>query len=127
MIADCQPELNLREKAARAVNRDSVEELCQLLRGRGWMKAADLSRLRPQWNERFIRLLANASEGRVLSYPGSPGYRLTEEVSQEDSGMIDHASAALIAQGRDMWRRGIRFRRIGALRRAEQALTGGGK
>ena len=116
----CQPELNLRQKSARAVNRDSVEELCGLLRGREWTTARDLQRLRPLWSERFIRLLANASEGRVLSYPGSPGYRLAEGAEIAE---IAHASAALIAQGKDMWRRGIIFRRLAGLRRAEEAIT----
>ncbi len=83
MIAE-QAELNLRTRAARAVNRDSVEELCQLLRHRGWMTVAHLRRLRPEWSERFIRALANASKGRVLSYPGSPGYRITIEASAEE-------------------------------------------
>lgn len=79
-----QAELNLRTKAARVVNRDSIEEFCQLLRHRGWMTVKRIQWHRPDWNERFIRLLANASKGRVLSHPGSAGYRLTIEASAEE-------------------------------------------
>ena len=117
MTPDCQPELNLRTKAARAVNRDSVEELCQLLRGRKWMTAREIQTYRPQWTERFIRALAEWSQRRVLSYPGSPGYRLTEELSAQEIEMLDHAGNSMISQGRQMARRGIGFRRLAALRR----------
>lgn len=101
MIAE-QAELSLRLKAARGVNRDSIEELCGLLQGRGWVTARDLRRLRPLWQDRFIRLLANAAGGRVLSYPGSPGYRLTGEASAEER---ECAVAKLRHQAREMGER----------------------
>ena len=106
---DCQPELNLRLKAARAVNIDSVAELCGLLRGRGWMTAKDVQTLRPAWGERFIRLLANAAGGSVLSYPGSPGSRLTAEASAEER---ERAVAKLRHQAREMGERASAIARV---------------
>ena len=121
MIAE-QAELNLRRKAAKAVNKDSVEEFCQLLRGRGgWMTARDVRRLRPLWTERFIRLLASASAGRVVSGPGLPGYMLTSEAAGE---VLEHAANALVAQGKLMEESGIAYRRILALRRKTEELQG---
>ncbi len=117
-----QAELQLRLKAARAVHKDSVAELCELLRGRGWRTARDLRRLRPQWSERFVRLLAGAAGGAVISFPGSPGYRLTAELTAAEIPELEHAAAALLAQAREMARRGIRYRRLAALRRAATAL-----
>jgi hypothetical protein len=112
-----QAELNLRTKAARGVNRDSVEELCQLLRGRGWTAAREIMRLRPEWNERFIRLLVRGAERRIMSYPGSPGYRLTAECTLEDIDEIARAGQVRIHQGRDMARTGIAFLRLAAAMR----------
>lgn len=117
-----QAELNLREKAARAVNRDSIEELCQLLRGRGWVTARELQAVRPQWNERFIRLLASAARPRILSGPGSPGYCLTDEASDAE---LEHAANCQKSQGRDMLRIGIKYSRIFALRKVTEAETRG--
>lgn len=125
MIAE-QAELNLRLRARRTVTQDAAEELYQLLRGRGWVTAAEIERLRPEWarpDHRFVRLLASAAQGRVLSFPGSPGYRLTAELTAEEIDQLDHAGNARISQGRDLMRSGIRLRRIAALRRAEITLT----
>jgi hypothetical protein len=119
-----QAELALRTSPALAgrVTRDSVAELCGLLRGRGWVTAREIQRWRPHWRDRFIRLLANESAGRIVSFPGSPGYRLAEDLPAHDIATLDHAAAALIHQGRDMVRRGIKFRRLAALRRAAAEL-----
>jgi hypothetical protein len=119
MIAE-QAELNLRAKAARGVNRDSIEELCQLLRGRGWVTSRQIQTLRPDWNERFIRLLARGSRARVVSGPGTPGYCLTDETDDAD---LEHAGRSLLSQGRDMSRSGIAYLRIFALRKKTQQVT----
>lgn len=105
--SDCQAELNLRTKAV--VTHDAVAELRGLLRGRGWVTAAELRGLRPKWSERFIRLLANASFGRVLSWPGSPGYRLTIEASAEER---EEAVAKLRHQALEMGERASAIARV---------------
>lgn len=116
-------ELPLRMKAAKAVNRDSVEELCGLLRGRGWVLCSHLRELRPDWNERFIRLLANTAGRRIVSGPGMPGYCLAEEVALDD---LIHAGRSLTSQGRMMMERGIGYMQLVALRRAQELMTSGG-
>lgn len=120
-LADLQPELNLRTEAARDVNADSVQELCGLLRGRGWVKADALLALRSEWprgeaGRRFIRKLASASGTRVVSGPGTPGYILAEEIPDEQLEQLLHAGRSMKSQGREMFRRGVRFLRLHALR-----------
>lgn len=70
----------LPEKAPR-VTENEIREMCGLLRARGWVIARDILRLRPGWNERKIRAIASRSGGRVISHPGSPGYRLAEQAT----------------------------------------------
>lgn len=120
LISHSQAELNLREKAARGVNRDSIAELCGLLRGRSWTTSKELQRLRPQWNERFIRLLARAARPAIVSGPGTPGYCLAEESNDAE---LEHAGRSQISQGRDMARSGIGYLRLLGLRRAAMQLT----
>ena len=71
-------------RAARGVSAENITQLCQLLRGHGWMTAREIRGLRPEWDERIIRRLASASGFRIISYPGSPGYRLAEEMTQAE-------------------------------------------
>ena len=118
----CEPELNLRMRAARGVSAENVTQLCQLLRGHGWMTAREIRGLRPEWDERIIRRLASASGFRIISYPGSPGYRLAEDMTQAEIEEMEHAGAAMISQARDMMHRGIRFKRLAAVRRLSNHL-----
>ncbi len=122
--ADFQPELNLRLRAARGVNADAIAELCGLLRGRGWVKARTLRRLRPAWTERHIRALASASGGRVISGPGTPGYRLAAEIADAELEAIAHAGRSQLSQGRHMARRGVAILRFVALRRKAAEPSG---
>jgi|SRR6187402_1955449 len=120
--ADDQAEMNLRTQAAALAEgiKARVEEFCQLLRGR-CLTAKQVEALRPEWaspDHRQVRLLAAASNGRVLSWPGSPGYRLTAEVAEEELAQIEHGSASLISQGREMIRKGLQLRRIAGARQA---------
>lgn len=103
------PELPLRLKAAgKQVTETDIAELCGLLRGRGWMSAEQIHSLRPKWGERFIRKLANASRGQVLSWPGSPGYRLTVEGSalerEEAIAKLRHQAVEMGARASDIAR-----------------------
>jgi hypothetical protein len=112
--SDLQPELALRERAQIDDASLAVNELCGLLRGRGWLMARELMALRPGWTERAIRAIASASGGRVVSGPGMPGYCLHDEVALDE---MEHAGRSLISQGRTMMRRGIEFLRQAKLRR----------
>jgi len=69
-------------QAAPEVSIEQVERLCSYLEGKGWVKAtvieAELKAADPDlsMNERVIRKIAECSDGRIFSYPGSPGYKL---------------------------------------------------
>ena len=106
-VSDLQPELELRLQAARSVNADAVQELCGLLRGRGWATARDLRALRPAWTERFIRAVANASKGHVIS--GQQGYALTGE---RPRGEGEHAASWMEHQANEMRQRAVEIRRV---------------
>lgn len=129
-VSDLQPELALRMRGARSVCEDSVNELCGLLRGRGWVTRRELERLRPQWKDgegRFIRELAEASNGAVISWPGSPGYRLTDGSTLADLDVdkaLDHAAAATISQMKKMARRVRAYRTARGLRIALREQLG---
>lgn len=102
-----QPELfTPRQKLTAQAGAD---ELCRILRGQGWMKASTIRLIRGDWSERAIRLFANASGGRVMSFPGSRGYRLTQEASAEER---DEAQAKLLHQAREMSDRASAIARV---------------
>lgn len=61
-----------------------VARLIGILAGRDWMTAARIRALEPAWDDRDIREIASASGGVVMSWPGSPGYRLTTEGSADE-------------------------------------------
>ena len=104
-----QPELlDQRPQAADA----DVRWLENLLRvASDWMTAAAILQMigRPPTddNKRWVRDLASRSEW-VLSGPGSPGYKHMEHSKAEE---IVHYKNALIGQGKDMIRRGIKIGR----------------
>lgn len=76
-----------------------VERLIAKLSGKGWLNASTLKPL-TGWNDRKIRAVANASNGRVIS--GQKGYRLTSEATRAE---IDHACNWLRHQATEMQRR----------------------
>jgi hypothetical protein len=57
--------------------------------------------------ERHVRAIASAAAPRIVSFPGSPGYKLWELCSVAE---IDHCIDALEAQGRDMIKRANVYR-----------------
>lgn len=81
-------------------------ELIRALRGRGWLTAAQL---RDQgFTDRELRDLVEHDEaGQVLSFPGSPGYKLFDESPIPEI----ERSIALKNQARRMLRRFIRYQR----------------
>lgn len=86
-------------------------------RGMPWMTAAQVvnaaaANLGLDWNDRDVRDFASASRA-VASAPGTPGYALAEALPPEK---LAHVAAALMSQGRVMFRRGARLQRIAALK-----------
>lgn len=109
------------EEASRAVSPEAVEVLlCGLADGR-WHSAEQLA----QWMsfgagdnaKRHVRALAAASDGRVLSYPGSPGYKLTMLSTPEDMNPL----ARTRHQAKQMIARTIEIERVWHGRKMENA------
>ena len=108
-----QPELNLTTPAPR-VSDEEVRTLCAVLRCKGWLRAAEIAddlahesndpARRLHWSDRKIRAIAEASDGAVVSYPGSPGYKLFDEASEAE---IAHAIQAMCSQGKRMIERSL--------------------
>ena len=93
--------------------------LLDVLTGAGWLTAEQVA-LKPSflahyegrdqaYVERRIRAIANRTDGAVISYPGSPGYRLTLEATIEE---IQAATAALRHQAGEMSKRALQIDRV---------------
>jgi hypothetical protein len=82
-----------------------VDRLVTCLKGRGWLRAAQL-RDSYGFNDRELRALANASEGRIVSW--QKGYALIEDVTVDEA---NHAAAWLERQAKQMARRATEIRR----------------
>jgi len=112
-------QLDLLPPSAPPVNSEDVALLISVLAGNGWMKTPEVAAA-PEFQLRFggskmanferkIRAIANRSEGFVLSYPGSPGYRLTVEAKIEE---IQTATAKLRHQAGQMIQRALEIDRV---------------
>lgn len=66
-----------------------------------WLTAEELAALL-KFNDRKVRKVAAAAMPQVVSYPGSPGYRLFSACTLEE---INHCIEAFQSQGRDMFKR----------------------
>ena len=95
-----QPELNFAGPVAAPVaSQEEVEWLVTLLKGRGWMTAAKLEALASGTkDDRKIRAIARAAAPVIVSYPGSPGYKLWSECTVPE---LDHCLKAWDSQIRD--------------------------
>lgn len=80
--------------------------LIEALSGRGWVTARQL---RVQgFDDRLLRaIVEDDADGQILSYPGSPGYRLFDEATLPE---IEKAEA-LRSQAKGMLRRFVRYQR----------------
>lgn len=91
-----------------AVSAEQVDRVCLALRGLGWVTAAEVGPVIGM-GERQIRAAAEHSDGRILSGPGCPGYRLFD--SSTLVGDADRAAASLESQARRMLSRAASIRR----------------
>lgn len=116
-----QPELNFTEPTEKGpqITSGEIGLLLNILTGAGWLKAAQIRThekftaeygiLTPDDAARHIRAIANASAGQILSYPGSPGYKLTREATIKE---IQTATAKLRHQATEMERRALTIDRV---------------
>ena len=105
-----QLDLPLRTPAP-AVTPEDVRVVVDVLRSVGrWMTAADLMihlGTASGYTDRKVRAVASAAMPQIVSYPGSPGYRLFEHCTVEE---INHCIEAFQSQGNDMLRRACLYR-----------------
>lgn len=119
-------QLQLLPDAPPRIDPGEIARMCLVLEGAGWLTAEHVAlvlapdpdlELDPSTNsiqpsesaKRRIRAIANASEGRILSYPGSKGYRLTKEATVEE---IATATAKLRHQANEMLQRALEIDRV---------------
>lgn len=71
-----------------------------------WLTAAEIAFF-TGFTDRKVRQIAAAAMPQIVSFPGSPGYRLFERCTVEE---INHCIEAFESQGRDMMKRAILYR-----------------
>lgn len=74
----------------------------------GWMTAAEIaSVMGDETTDRDVRAIASVACPAVVSYPGSPGYKLWQLCTLEG---INHCIDAIESQARDMLKRSVMYR-----------------
>lgn len=94
--------------SAPKVTPEQVEQLCAWLQGKGWVHAADIEQTLGL-KDRQVRAIAEHSEGRILSGPGCPGYKLFD--GHAEIGEAERAAQRLESQARHMIDRAKAYRR----------------
>jgi hypothetical protein len=121
-------QLQLLPEKAPEVSAEEIARAFEILQGRDWMTAEEiaLAMFHPtlaqsiaksgglrysasESDKRKVRAIANASDGRILSYPGSKGYKLTREATVEE---IQNATAKLRHQAGEMHQRALEIDRV---------------
>jgi hypothetical protein len=75
-------QLGLDFAARAAAPSEDPGTLVDFLRGKGWLTAEQLG-LALGWSDRRVRKAASQSD-QVISYPGSPGYKLIGDCSKDE-------------------------------------------
>lgn len=83
--------------AGPEVTPEEVDSMCEFLRGKGWLKAADIQAA-TGIGDRKVRAIAEHSEGRILS--GQSGYRLLDRTTPIEE--VDAAATWLESQAMRM-------------------------
>lgn len=95
------------KSAAPEASPEDVRRLCGVLAGREWTTAAELAGLMgPGWTDRKVRAVARAATPGIVSFPGSPGYKLLRECSLDE---INRAIDAFRSQANDMTARAVLY------------------
>lgn len=74
----------------------------------GWMTAEQIAGKMDDASERKVRKIASAAAPAVVSFPGSPGYKVWALCTVDE---INHAIEAFEAQATDMIKRANEYRR----------------
>lgn len=107
-MIDGSMELGLK-LAEPSVSPADVELLVSVLRDvGGWITAGDLAiHLGAGYSDRKVRAIAAAAVPQIVSYPGSPGYKLWQLCTVAE---INHCIEAFQSQGSDMIKRSVLYR-----------------
>jgi hypothetical protein len=118
-VRDNSLDLGLKLPAPE-VSPEQVEQLVNvLMRGlhwlteeertdaNGWMTAAQIASQLEDMSDRQVRKIAGAAAPAVVSFPGSPGYKLWGACTVDE---INHAIEAFEAQATDMIKRANLYR-----------------
>lgn len=92
--------------ASPEVTPEELAAMVDFLRGKGWLKAAEIEAA-VAVGDRKMRSLAEYSEGQILS--GQQGYRLLDRSTPIEE--VDRAATWLESQGKKMLLRGAAIRR----------------
>lgn len=93
--------------AGPVVTEDQVGILLRYLSGKGWVFARKI-KVDLGLHDRRVRAIAEHSDGRILSGPGCPGYRLFTREALPDA---DVAASRLESQANRMRARAVAIRR----------------
>ncbi len=107
-------QIDLDFSVPTSVTQEEIDRLVEFLRGRDWVKAAEIE-ASISISDRRIRAIAEASNGWILSGPGCPGYKALSPTTELRE--VDEAANRLESQGKRMIRRALAIRR-----RAHQLL-----
>jgi hypothetical protein len=88
------------------VSIDAVQSVINILASaKQWLTALEIAHAWGSgFSDRKVRRVASAAAPRIVSYPGSPDYRLFELCTVEE---IDHGINAFRSQGNDMIKRSV--------------------
>jgi hypothetical protein len=103
-----QTELEFPRSNAPVVSQAEIDSVISFLTGRNWTKASEITAA-IGIDDRRIRVIAEQSEGAILSGPGCPGYKLLTCAAQLRE--VDEAAGRLESQGRRMIARAYSIRR----------------
>ncbi len=88
---------------------DVEKVLAILSENTAWQTAAEIAeQLGSGFNDRKVRKVASSAAPRIVSFPGSPGYRLFDHCSVEE---ISHCIDTFRSQARDMTARSMLYER----------------
>ena len=100
-----QLELSMRTPAPK-VTPDQIARVVAELGFKGtWMTADELA-IALGMNDRKVRAIADAAMPQIVSFPGSPGYRLFQHCTVAE---ITRCIDAFQSQGRDMLKRAVLY------------------
>jgi hypothetical protein len=88
-----------RDSMNRLGQKQPLQYLFSVLRDARWHTAKELKTY--GFDDRELRQLVEASDGRVFSFPGSPGYKLFDFVTEEEFGQcasLKHQAERMLAR-----------------------------